>query len=216
MSTENLDPERNNQARDKKEDWNLVKATRNFFAFIVCSTTAIIGILTVYDRFVVDKIRTENNRLKTKIETIEKDIKLSDTYMNLKGELAISNGKVEIFGGQLNICLTEKRKMDGISYKIKSIENELESCKTSKRATILNKDKTIDRLSKDADLLAEISALQKKQEEAEIELRDLVKSSYRDKELSIRGKREEAGLKSRIHMMQEQITALYEILKSRG
>ncbi|WP_444896965.1 hypothetical protein [Microbulbifer sp. SSSA005] len=200
----------------KRTDWNPITVAGNLKAFLVGVTGAILGIVGVYEVFVVNELRIENNKLNIKIETIEKNIKLSEAYLNLKSEISISNGRAEIFGSQLNVCLTENRKMNGLNYKIKLIESELESCRISQKSVLQNKNKTIARLSKDADILAEISALQRTQADVERELENHQGSAYTSRELTAGGKREEARLKNRINLIQEQITTLTEALKSRG
>jgi cell fate (sporulation/competence/biofilm development) regulator YmcA (YheA/YmcA/DUF963 family) len=195
-----------NEVKTQIKDWNPIMTVRKVAAFLVGGTTLIMGVVGVYEMFVVGKLREENNKLKLSLETIEKNVKLSSAYLNLKSELSISNGRSEFFGSQLNNCITEKGKMESLSYKIKSIEDELETCKTSKREALSESNRAITKLSERADILKRISALQFSQEEAEKKLKNV--GNRFSERLTYWDELEAARLQERIKMLQEQITAL--------
>ncbi|WP_444910786.1 hypothetical protein [Microbulbifer sp. TRSA005] len=199
--------------KNPKKGWNPMVTIGMVVGFLAGAPGAILGMLALYDKSRLEPLREENIRLKAKIEAVEKDIRTSDTYLNLKKDLSITYAEAELFENRLNICLSEKGDMNGLDYKIKSIERDLEYCRTSKNKALSEKNKTITILTERADILRMISTLQEAQAEIDSEINAIGTTAYG--ELTGRGEILERRLNDKKKMIQEQITALVEALKAK-
>ena len=207
-------------------DWKTIIATSFSFA---------LAIWFLSDTFIIKPLENDKVRLQEKIDSISKNIKISDEYILIQQKVVENAQKAFFYKEQFEVCSVSLSNSNVQDYKISTLESELKECKDSnvelnKKVTsdanvktelaklkellevykeaLSNRDLKISTLSKNANILEKIALMQKEQRETENELQHLLQYNLTESR-----RLEVLRLESRIKMLQEQISSLASTLK---